>query len=103
MNADTVTLIERPYQEVVDDILTAMVGGVVNEPIIYDVKEDLYPLSQPAAAVRGITGTIKVDVPNAEPQLVHHTFQKEVDFKFSAGDNAIIWQAAGIKPPSRLR
>jgi hypothetical protein len=98
VNADTVTLIERPYQEVVDDILTAMVGGVVNEPIIYDVKEDLYPLSQPAADVRGITGTIKVDVPNAEPQLAHHTFQKEVDFKFSADDNAIVWQPAGAKP-----
>jgi hypothetical protein len=98
VNADTVTLIERPYQEVVDDILTAIVGGVVNEPIIYDVKEDLYPLSQSAADVRGITGTIKVDVPNAEPRLVHHTFQKEVDFKFSADKNAIVWEPAGAKP-----
>ena len=60
MNADTVTLIERPYQEVVDDILTAMVGGVVNEPIVFDVKEDHFPLSRVASDVRGITGTVSV-------------------------------------------
>ena len=58
MNTDTVTLIERPYQEIVDDILTAMVGGVVREPIFFDVKEDLYPLSRPASAIRSITGLI---------------------------------------------
>jgi hypothetical protein len=46
VNADTVNLIERPYQEIVDDLLTAIVGGVVNEPIIFDVKFDLYPLAR---------------------------------------------------------
>ena len=98
MNPDTVTLIDRPYQEVVDDILTAMVGGVVNEPIIYDVKEDLYPLSQPAADVRGITGTIKVDGANGEPQLLHHAFEKTKDFVFSSADNAVSWVPKGTTP-----
>lgn len=89
MNTETITLIERPYQEIVDDILTAIVGGVVNEPIFFDVKEDLYPLSQPASDVRGITGTLK---------QAHHAFQKEVDFLFSEGDNAVVWQPGGVKP-----
>ncbi len=89
MNGDTVTLIERPYQEIVDDILTAIVGGVVNEPIIFDVKEDAYPLAQPATDVRGIAGTF---------DRRHHVFQKEVDFLFSEGDNAVVWQPAGVKP-----
>ena len=82
MNPDTVTLIDRPYQEVVDDILTAMVGGIVNEPIIYDVKETLYPLAQPASDVRGITGAVKVDGANGEPQLLHHAFEKDQRFCF---------------------
>lgn len=56
MNQSTVTLITRPYQEIVDDVLTAIVGGVVNEPILYDLKRDLYPLSEPADDIRGITG-----------------------------------------------
>ncbi len=89
MNGDTRTLIERPYQEIVDDILTAIVGGVVNEPIIFDVKEDLYPLAEPAREIRGITGT---------RDRQRHNFQKEIDFLFSEGDNALVWQQTGKKP-----
>ncbi len=97
MNSDTINLIERPYQEIVDDILTAIVGGVVNEPIFFDDKETFYPLSQPASDVRGITGTLTITVNGASNQ-VHHTFQKEVDFIFSEGDNAVLWQPGGDRP-----
>jgi hypothetical protein len=89
VNSDTYALIDRPYQEVVDDILTAIVGGVVNEPIFYDLKEDLYRLSQPAQDVRGITGT-RGDQ--------HQAFQKTIDFLFSEGDNAVVWQVGGQRP-----
>jgi hypothetical protein len=89
MNGDTVHLIERPYQEIVDDILTAMVGGVVNEPILFDVKSDLYPLAEPAAKIRGITGT---------RDQRRHTFLKEIDFLFSEGENAVVWQEGGDRP-----
>lgn len=98
MNLETLNLIERPYQEIVDDILTAIVGGVVNEPIYFDLKEDLYPLSQPSSDVRGITGAIVLPGADGEPQLIHHTFQKTVDFIFSEGDNAVVWQDGGTKP-----
>jgi Baseplate J-like protein len=87
VNADTLYLIERPYQEVVDDIVTSIVGGVVNEPIIFDLKEDLYPLAKRAIDVRGITGSVR-----EEGKFVPHTFQKLVDYAFSGPDNAIIWQ-----------
>ncbi len=95
MNTDTVTLIERPYQEIVDDILTAMVGGVVREPIFFDVKEDLYPLAQPANAIRSITGSIPT--PDGL-STVHYVFQKEVDFTFDAGHNAVAWLKGGQQP-----
>ncbi len=89
MKQETVTLIRRPYQEVVDDILTSLVGGVVNEPIIFDVKADLYPLAEPAAGIRGITGEFESD---------HHSFLNEVDFEFSEGDNAVVWLPGGSLP-----
>ena len=95
MNDETVTLIERPYLEIVDDILTAIVGGVVNEQIIFDLKMDLYPLAEPAQDVRGVTGTIRRD-----GRQEHHVFQKEIDFLFSPGDNAVVWQA-GWHPARR--
>jgi hypothetical protein len=88
MNEDTVNLIDRPFQEVVDDILTAIVGGVVNEPILFDVKADLYRLSEPASDVRSIHGTL---------ERRRHAFLKEVDFVFSEGDNAVVWEG-GDKP-----
>ncbi len=89
MKPETVNLLERPYQEVVDDILTAIVGGVVNEPIRFDVKMLDYPLAQPAAGIRGVSGTV-----NGE----RHLFQKEIDYLFSAGDNRLVWQEGGTLP-----
>ncbi len=90
MNTETTNLIEREYQEIVDDILTAVVGGVVNEPIIFDVKALLYPLAEPAKAIRSITGST-----DTEPR---HTFQNEIDFQFSLDKNAVVWQDGGLKP-----
>ncbi len=89
MNPATATLIDRPYPEVVDDILTAVTGGVVKEPIIFDVKEDLYRLSRPASDIRSITGT---------QNQKHYTFQNGVDYLFSEGDNAVVWQPHGVQP-----
>ena len=97
MNPDTLNLIERPYQEVVDDILTSLVGGVVNEPIFYDKKADLYPLSQLADDVRGITGKLEQQV-NGQLKTLSHSFQKNVDFIFDADENAVIWQEGSNTP-----
>jgi hypothetical protein len=100
VNSDTVNLIERPYLEIVDDLLTAIVGGIVNEPIIFDDKADLYPLSQPARDVRGITGII--DAEN-HPNGIRHTFLKEVDFVFNADRSAVVWQDGGQKPKDETK
>lgn len=95
MNGETNNLIERPYQEIVDDILTAIVGGVVNEPSIFDIKRLMYPLAEPAQAIRAVTGRIEAtDKPNGVP----HTFQNEIDFEFNAEKNAIVWLKDGVKP-----
>ena len=89
MNPDTVFLIDRPFQDIVDDLLTAVVGGVTNEPIIFDLLQDLYRLQRAALDVRGITGLL---------EKKRHTFQKAVDFEFSEGENAVVWQEGGKRP-----
>jgi hypothetical protein len=95
MNTETLNLIERPYAEVVDDLLTAIVGGVVNEPIIFDVKILLYSLAEPAGDIRGVTGTIRRE---NSSQDEHFTFQKTVDFNFDQGKNAVAWLPGGTHP-----
>lgn len=98
MNPDTVTLINRSYFEIVDDLLTSIVGGVVNEPSIFDLKDDRYPLAQRASDVRGITGTILVRDASGAMVPTPHSFQKTVDFVFRAGENAVIWLPGGARP-----
>lgn len=94
MNGEITNLIDRPYQEIVDDILTAIVGGKVNEPIEFDVKTVVYSLSEPAQAIRAITGRIDSEKPGGE----RYTFQNEIDFQFLSNKNAVVWQDGGKKP-----
>jgi len=101
VNGETTNLIDRPYQEIVDDILTAIVGGVVNEPIIFDVKSDSYALAEPSRGIRAITGVIdSVESPGG---VVRHTFQNETDFQFNPDRNAVVWQDGGKKPSDETK
>jgi len=100
MNSDNLFLIERPYQEVVDDILTSIVGGVVNEPIIFDVKLDRYQLQKPAQEGRVIVTGHQLQ----DGEEVRRTFQRDEDYEFIPGDQAaIVWKqngaANGAKSP----
>ncbi|GAB4525771.1 MAG: hypothetical protein OHK0046_41950 [Anaerolineae bacterium] len=90
MRQDTTALIDRSYQEIVDDLLMAVVGGVVNERLQFDVQSDLYALSEPARAIRSITGTAD--------QNAQHQFLRTVDYDFSADDNAVLWLPGGRWP-----
>lgn len=94
MNKDTVFLVDRPFSDTVDDILTAIIGGVVNEPIIFDVKQDRYPLTRQALDIRGITGILD----DGSPDGVRHTFQKAVDFEYVQASNAVGWLDGGLHP-----
>jgi uncharacterized phage protein gp47/JayE len=95
VNSVTLNLLERPYQEIVDDILTSIVGGVVNEASVFDEKSLFYPLSQPATAVRSIRG----DIAGTDPtQPVHHAFLQQVDYTFVQGQNGIGWLPTGVRP-----
>lgn len=90
MNPDTASLVHRPYGDLVGDILTSIVGGVVNEPIRFDVKTLSYPLAEPASAVRSITGTV---------QGLPHTFLLAVDFVFTGtATNTVAWLDDGTWP-----
>ena len=61
----------------------------MNEPIRFDIKVFSYPLAEPAAAVRGITGTA-----GGAPR----TFLLEIDFIFSPATNVVTWLDDGTKP-----
>lgn len=90
MNVDTVTLVHRPFGELVEDILTSVVGGVVNEPIRFDLKVLTYPLAEPSSGVRSITGLAA-----KKPR----TFLPAIDFAFTGtATNTVAWLEDGTKP-----
>jgi hypothetical protein len=88
-------LIDRPYTEIVDDVLVALVGGVVNEQQTFDVRELTYPLAEAARDVRGVTGTARN---RATGLLEHYTFQPNVDWSFNSAQNALVWLETGVHP-----
>jgi hypothetical protein len=96
MNGDTLALTRRSYSDLVDDLLTGVVGGVVNEPVSFDVKQPRYALSQPAARVRSVKGTIPDADDNPQPQM--HVFVQNVDYSFDPGDSSVVWLPKGTPP-----
>jgi Baseplate J-like protein len=96
MNVDTLSLVQRSYSDLVDDLLTAIVGGVVNEPIPFDIKQLRYALSQPATTVRSIKGTIAG--PDGQPLPGVHVFRANIDYVFSTSDSSVVWQPKGTNP-----
>ena len=100
MNLETMKLVERPYREVVDDLLVSIVGGIVNEPIIFDIKIASYPLAQLAKSVWSITGTREVEQ-DGKVQKIRHTFQQEVDYELvndEASGSFLRWLEGGNHP-----
>jgi hypothetical protein len=95
MKPETIALFERPYQEVIDNILTAVVGGIVAEPIYFDVKSTAYRLAQPAVDVRAVVGVVRVTVDNVT-SILRHTFLRDTDYAFSSETNAIVWLGAAL-------
>jgi hypothetical protein len=96
MNVDTLALLQRTYPELIDDLVTAVVGGIVNEPISFDVKQARYSLSQTAAEVRSIKGSIAG--PDRKPLPQVYVFQPNVDYAFSASDSTVGWLPKGQQP-----
>jgi hypothetical protein len=94
VNAATPALVDRSYHEIVEDILTAIAGGVVNEPVFYHVEKDLYPLKRTAAEIRSVTGS---RCPPGENRPVRWSFVQGVDFDYDPADG-LAWLPAGSAP-----
>ncbi|MEM9010943.1 MAG: baseplate J/gp47 family protein [Pseudomonadota bacterium] len=104
MTPATENLVRRSFAEVVDDILTRLIGGVVNEPILFDVKSDVYPLSQPALQVRGLTGELELAEGEVEDETAgNHSFLPTIDFDYDADLAAIVWREGGARPRQASR
>jgi Baseplate J-like protein len=97
VNGETVSLMQRAYREVAEDVLTALLGGVTNERIEYDLKSDRYPLARPAREVRAVDGQIWVPAAEGGGSLQRYSFLREADWTFSQVANELVW-GGGRRP-----
>lgn len=79
----------KPYEEILQDCLTQLTGGIVNEENTYSKNILEYPLVQtPVKNISSINGTVR-----GEP----YTFQKGIDYKLSDDNMALLW-LEGTRP-----
>jgi Baseplate J-like protein len=96
--ADIPRLVDRPYQEIVDDVLISVVGGVTNEAHVFDERVAEYDLAQPVDPQRGVR-----TVTGTAPDGARRTFEQGRDYELVAGGGAVPdrvrWLAdRGVRP-----
>lgn len=85
------TFVAHPYERFVDDLLTALTGGVIREEHLFTGIEDSYVLAQPDA----LEATIRVF---GERGQAYAVFEPGIDYRFRPDGQAIQWEIGG-RPP----
>lgn len=85
------TFVAQPYEQFVDDLLTALTGGMVREEHQFIGTSETYTLAYPDI----ITASLKVFGQRSDAFVL---FEGGIDYGYSAEDEAIIWRPDGRLP-----
>ncbi|HEU5098948.1 MAG TPA: baseplate J/gp47 family protein [Roseiflexaceae bacterium] len=86
--------VAQPYERFVDDLLTALTGGIIREEHQFVGVEEQYALSTP----RAVAGSIKVFGQRNEAFVL---FDPRTDYRFDQSGEAIAWNRDGRLPDER--
>ncbi|HEY2963444.1 MAG TPA: baseplate J/gp47 family protein, partial [Pyrinomonadaceae bacterium] len=85
------SFVAQPYERFVDDLLTALTGGVTREEHRFIGSEQPYMLASPGA----IASSVKVFGQRSDEFVL---FEGGIDYSYNADQEAIVWNQNG-KPP----
>jgi uncharacterized phage protein gp47/JayE len=85
------TFVAQPYEQFVDDLLTALTGGMVREEHQFIGTDETYTLAYPDI----ITASLKVFGQRSDAFVL---FEGGIDYEYSAEDEAITWKSDGRLP-----
>lgn len=85
------TFVAQPYEQFVDDLLTALTGGMVREEHQFIGTDETYTLAHPDV----ITASLKIFGQRSDAFVF---FEGGIDYDYSAEDEAIIWRQDGRLP-----
>ena len=88
------TFVAQPYEQFVDDLLTAFTGGVIREEQQFLGSEESYSL----ASANAIPFTVKVFGQRNETFVL---FEQGIDYDYDSEQAAIAWKADGRLPDDR--
>ena len=85
------SFVAQPYEQFVDDLLTALTGGVVREEHRFTGVEEPYRLATPGI----IPASLKVF---GQQNEAFTFFEPRIAYQFDANEESIIWNADAILP-----
>jgi uncharacterized phage protein gp47/JayE len=88
------TFFAPPYEQIVDDLLTAVTGGVVREEHCFLGGGEFYALSSPGA----IPGSLKV---LGQRNEAFQVFELGIDYDYQQENEGICWKPDGKLPDER--
>ncbi len=88
------TFVAQPYEQFVDDLLTALTGGMIREEHRFIETEESYSLSSPGA----IPFSVKVFGQRNESFAL---FEGGIDYDYLSNDNVVKWKTEGKLPDER--
>lgn len=87
------TFVPQPFEQIADDLLTALTGGVTREEHRFVGAEETYALASPDA----ITASVKV---TGVRQGAFAAFDRDIDYSVDTTEGAIRWRAGpDARPP----
>lgn len=87
------TFVAQPYEQFVDDLLTALTGGMVREEHQFIDTEESYSLASP----NPILASIKVFGQRNEAFAL---FERDIDYAYDTEQESIVWMPDGKLPDS---
>ncbi len=88
------TFVPQPFEQFVDELLTAMTGGFVREEHRFEGVGDTYPISAASALAESVRVV-------GERGGAFHAFERGLDFQYVAGEAAVQWIEGGSVPDDR--
>ena len=85
------TFVAQPYERFVDDVLTALTGGVTREEHLFTSVEQPYALASPGV----VEASVKV---TGERNREFVLFEGGIDYTYKADQEAIVWNDKGKLP-----
>jgi hypothetical protein len=85
------TFVAQPYEQIADDLLTALTGGLMREEYRFEQSTESYSLATSAIKPE----SLKIVGQNGDSFVI---FEKDIDYYYDAENESVEWKEGGKRP-----